>query len=101
MHKVSIETALPSGFASCLLVFFYLMCRVCSAVLGAFELVDSGQPLSLPLFVGSCVGATSDLGMAYDRARVLLQSDKHPGNSVAGKVGPCSPTFPGTVLASS
>ncbi|EHB08210.1 Patatin-like phospholipase domain-containing protein 7 [Heterocephalus glaber] len=34
---------------------------------------------------GGCVGATSDLGMAYDRARVLLHSDKHPGNSVAGK----------------
>ncbi|XP_013011319.1 patatin-like phospholipase domain-containing protein 7 isoform X3 [Cavia porcellus] len=41
---------------------------------------ELGQPQT-----GSCVGATSDLGMAYDRARVLLQSDKHPGNSVAGK----------------
>ncbi|XP_023555995.1 patatin-like phospholipase domain-containing protein 7 [Octodon degus] len=50
---------------------------------------EFGQPqtsdpdLSAPQ--GSCVGATSDLGMAYDRARVLLHSDKHPGNSVAGK----------------
>lgn len=34
---------------------------------------------------GGSVGVTSDLGMAYDRARVLLHSDKHPGNSVAGK----------------
>ncbi|XP_013362113.1 PREDICTED: patatin-like phospholipase domain-containing protein 7 isoform X2 [Chinchilla lanigera] len=50
---------------------------------------ELGQPqigdpdLSAPQ--GSCVGATSDLGMAYDRARVLLHSDKHPGNFVAGK----------------
>ncbi|XP_010607077.1 patatin-like phospholipase domain-containing protein 7 [Fukomys damarensis] len=34
---------------------------------------------------GDNVGVTSDLGMVYDRARVLLHSDKHPGNSVAGK----------------
>ncbi|XP_073908808.1 patatin-like phospholipase domain-containing protein 7 isoform X4 [Castor canadensis] len=30
-------------------------------------------------------GATSDLGMVYNRARVLLHSDEHPGNFVASK----------------
>lgn len=39
------------------------------------------------LFVESHEGATSDLGMAYNRARVLPYSDDQLGNSVANKVG--------------
>uniref|UniRef100_A0A5F9CI16 Patatin like phospholipase domain containing 7 n=1 Tax=Oryctolagus cuniculus TaxID=9986 RepID=A0A5F9CI16_RABIT len=34
---------------------------------------------------GLLAGATSDLGMACDRARVLLHSEERPRNSVAGK----------------
>lgn len=40
-----------------------------------------------PLLAGLPTGATSDLGMACDRARVLLHSEERPRNSVAGKVG--------------
>lgn len=41
------------------------------------------------LFVESHERATSDLGMAYNRARVLPHSDEQLGNSVASKVYPC------------
>ncbi|XP_069333279.1 patatin-like phospholipase domain-containing protein 7 isoform X4 [Eulemur rufifrons] len=34
---------------------------------------------------GGPAGATSDLGMACDRARVFLHADEHPGNLVASK----------------
>ncbi|XP_032979039.1 patatin-like phospholipase domain-containing protein 7 isoform X2 [Rhinolophus ferrumequinum] len=34
---------------------------------------------------GSTAGATSDLSMACDRARVLLQGDERPGSAVTGK----------------
>jgi hypothetical protein len=67
-----------------------------------FVLLDVQGILSLPsmclyiwamslissLFVEGLAGATSDLGMVYNRARVLLHSDEHPGNFVASKVGP-------------
>lgn len=40
------------------------------------------------LFVESHEGATSDLGMAYNRARILPHSDEQLGNSLASKVYP-------------
>uniref|UniRef100_A0A8C9P991 lysophospholipase n=1 Tax=Spermophilus dauricus TaxID=99837 RepID=A0A8C9P991_SPEDA len=52
-------------------------CQVCA--------VDVQGALSeSPLFIGGHNGATSDLGMACDRARVWLHSDV-PGNSMASK----------------
>ena len=48
-----------------------------------------------PLFVGGTAGATSDLRMACDRARVLLHAEERLGSSVASKVGgdPLSPLW--------
>lgn len=53
-------------------------------------------PVSPP-FVGSTAGATSDLSMACDRARVLLQGDERPGSAVASKVGSAPSPLPSTL----
>lgn len=51
----------------------------------------SSEP-SLLLFVESQEGATSDLGMAYNRARILPHSEEQLGSSLASKVYPSMPS---------
>ncbi|KAL4684345.1 hypothetical protein H8959_022039 [Pygathrix nigripes] len=57
---------------------------VCKEILDELEKPGAGDAdLSAPQ--GGPASATSDLGMACDRARVFLHSDEYPGSSMASK----------------